>query len=203
MRTNRRGFTLIELLVVIAIIAILAAILFPVFARAREKARAASCQSNLKQIVLALKMYLQDYDETFFGGGGWSGSYCKVLQPYIKNDGIWLCPSRASWTRPSEDGPYSFGRCGGYGINNQLLVDDPGGYGPLTEASVKDVAGTLGWMDTHEWAGGYQHIDYNESAKITDRHTGGGNYSFIDGHVKWLKKEAVVGVAHWFTIAAD
>ena len=60
---NKRGFTLIELLVVIAIIAILAAILFPVFAQAREKARQASCQSNLKQIGIAFKMYVQDYDE--------------------------------------------------------------------------------------------------------------------------------------------
>src|SRR5690349_23826516 len=63
MRSKRNGFTLIELLVVIAIIAILAAILFPVFAQAREKARAASCLSNLKQIGLALMMYVQDYDE--------------------------------------------------------------------------------------------------------------------------------------------
>src|ERR671925_429724 len=66
-RMRRRGFTLIELLVVIAIIAILAAILFPVFAQAREKARQASCSSNLKQIVLSLQMYQNDYDETMFG----------------------------------------------------------------------------------------------------------------------------------------
>src|SRR5438270_674257 len=65
MRCNRRGFTLIELLVVIAIIAILAAILFPVFAQAREKARQAACQSNLKQLGLAAMMYTQDYDGTY------------------------------------------------------------------------------------------------------------------------------------------
>ncbi|MGI5819202.1 MAG: DUF1559 domain-containing protein [Armatimonadota bacterium] len=102
MFTNRRGFTLIELLVVIAIIAILAAILFPVFARARDKARQASCQSNLKQIALGLLMYVQDYDETMPGfkvyyawpdgdtrGDGWYES----LEPYVKNEQIAICPS--------------------------------------------------------------------------------------------------------------
>ena len=107
----RRAFTLIELLVVIAIIAILAAILFPVFAQAREKARQASCQSNLKQISTGLLMYVQDYDETvpfanFFpntSGGGqinYSGEWQNVLQPYIKNAQVYRCPSD---TRPNMD----------------------------------------------------------------------------------------------------
>jgi prepilin-type N-terminal cleavage/methylation domain-containing protein len=109
---DRRGFTLIELLVVIAIIAILAAILFPVFAQAREKARQASCQSNLKQIGLAFKMYIQDYDERWpqsdpingnnntqgqQGGAGqdfgFNGDVCNALIPYTKNEQIWICPS--------------------------------------------------------------------------------------------------------------
>src|ERR671916_3232132 len=75
LRTKRNGFTLIELLVVIAIIAILAAILFPVFAQAREKARQASCLSNVKQIGLAAMMYVQDYDETYPGGPGVASLY--------------------------------------------------------------------------------------------------------------------------------
>ena len=86
--SSRKGFTLIELLVVIAIIAILAAILFPVFAQARGKARAISALSNIKQSSLAVNMYLQDYDETFpvsdiwtFGGGGWISR----VAPYVKN----------------------------------------------------------------------------------------------------------------------
>src|SRR5258707_7088365 len=101
MTTHRRarnhfGFTLIELLVVIAIIAILAAILFPVFAQAREKARGISCLSNSKQIGTAIQMYAQDYDETiipWFVGTGlprdeWRHdlkSWAQNLQPYIKN----------------------------------------------------------------------------------------------------------------------
>jgi prepilin-type N-terminal cleavage/methylation domain-containing protein len=95
-KRSRRGFTLIELLVVIAIIAILAAILFPVFARAREKARQSSCQSNLKQIGLAFTMYAQDYDEKMPRGSGYIaptallspgnyGEWFLELAPYIKN----------------------------------------------------------------------------------------------------------------------
>lgn len=110
-----KGFTLIELLVVIAIIAILAAILFPVFARAREKARQASCQSNLKQIALATMMYIEDYDGLWVGGGrgldktgvsfDWPGTvgslnyfgperhWPLMLYPYTKNAQIFNCPS--------------------------------------------------------------------------------------------------------------
>jgi prepilin-type N-terminal cleavage/methylation domain-containing protein/prepilin-type processing-associated H-X9-DG protein len=102
-----RGFTLIELLVVIAIIAILAAILFPVFAKAREKARQASCQSNEKQIGLAHNMYVQDFDGRNCGGGGdgtnncdrivsvnnWQGHVDLKLYPYIRNSQVFECPS--------------------------------------------------------------------------------------------------------------
>jgi len=136
-RAARRGFTLIELLVVIAIIAILAAILFPVFAQAREKARQASCQSNLKQLGNAWMMYTQDYDECYQGPAGPTGvdfntaaqfypwtpdaqtgapaaptssawhTWAYVLMPYVKNEGVWACPStirfdlfgRANWVK--------------------------------------------------------------------------------------------------------
>jgi prepilin-type N-terminal cleavage/methylation domain-containing protein/prepilin-type processing-associated H-X9-DG protein len=112
---SRRGFTLIELLVVIAIIAILAAILFPVFAQARDRARAATCLSNIKQLSLAVGMYAQDYDETLLfypGGNNCSWRYiCStteaprdyldwwdVVLPYTKNNKIYDCPSAAAVT---------------------------------------------------------------------------------------------------------
>jgi prepilin-type N-terminal cleavage/methylation domain-containing protein/prepilin-type processing-associated H-X9-DG protein len=102
---KQSGFTLIELLVVIAIIAILAAILFPVFARARENARRASCQSNLKQIGLGLQQYTQDYDELIpawlrydYSGTAPTTPHgiVEILQPYVKSTQIFVCPSNTS-----------------------------------------------------------------------------------------------------------
>src|SRR5438874_1863479 len=110
LRRNRGAFTLIELLVVIAIIAILAAILFPVFAQARESARKTSCTSNLKQIATGMMMYIQDYDETFPAVTGQSypavvgiptdaqtwvyNDILVLMQPYVKNYNVFLCPDR-------------------------------------------------------------------------------------------------------------
>jgi prepilin-type N-terminal cleavage/methylation domain-containing protein/prepilin-type processing-associated H-X9-DG protein len=117
---GRRGFTLIELLVVIAIIAILAAILFPVFAQARDKARQTSCLSNIKQIGTGLMMYVQDADETYPGAlqadpvinGGTAGDPRKPidmqLQPYTKNDQIWTCPSDAGPRVDASDGRFQW-----------------------------------------------------------------------------------------------
>ncbi len=127
-RNYARGFTLIELLVVIAIIAILAAILFPVFASAREKARQTSCLSNGKQLGLALLQYVQDYDETYFAtayGGNDSDPakemfWTDLIQPYVKSKAIFNCPSNgtdeASFGSPGYDPP------GGTNSANQYHV---------------------------------------------------------------------------------
>jgi prepilin-type N-terminal cleavage/methylation domain-containing protein len=101
---NRKGFTLIELLVVIAIIAILAAILFPVFAKAREKARQASCQSNLKQLGIGFIQYVQDYDERFPGTQFWAAQ----VYPYEKSTGVFKCPDDVM-TATSTSYPNSYG----------------------------------------------------------------------------------------------
>ena len=132
---SRRGFTLIELLVVIAIIAILAAILFPVFAQAREKARQAACQSNLKQIGTAFLMYVQDYDEMFppwttnacavapASAFDFQSLYYSIIDPYIKNGAQRDTPTantgtlRGVWACPSSKPQFTTDIVAGYGYN--------------------------------------------------------------------------------------
>jgi len=146
MNTSRKGFTLIELLVVIAIIAILAAILFPVFAKAREKARQTSCLSNLKQIGLATLQYNQDYDEQFYPHRTTTGVdsnpliaqfpqisgqarnrtfWISLIQPYTKSLDVFKCPSNPSgWAGANTDGV----QCGG-SVNNATIGCGGIGYG--------------------------------------------------------------------------
>ena len=121
----KRAFTLIELLVVIAIIAILAAILFPVFAQARAKARGISCLSNVKQIGTAMMMYVQDYDETTPSGRGGGWEWWTELYPYFKNITMLYCPDRSeggaytqgSGTNGKSSGPFQLSHLVGYGYN--------------------------------------------------------------------------------------
>lgn len=125
----RRGFTLIELLVVIAVIAILAAILFPVFSQAREAARRAACTSNIKQIGLALQTYATDYDEVLppsqLPPTGANVSWPTMVFPYVKNEGVFVCPSgeRSPTSRDLGNG-VTAGYCG---ITDTNTVPNPFG----------------------------------------------------------------------------
>ncbi len=141
-RKMRRGFTLIELLVVIAIIAILAAILFPVFAKAREKARQASCASNLKQLGLAITQYTQDYDENLPNSClNTVGTWRYMIYPYVKSTGVYKCPSNPNPNLDPADptggghydgrdwGPNPPSNTSGYGSGNNIQMSDD--YAPL------------------------------------------------------------------------
>ncbi len=164
----RQGFTLIELLVVIAIIAILAAILFPVFARARENARRTSCLSNMKQFGTAAMMYSQDYDEKLFGyrfqgtnpyaSDSNVGSRAKtevffnqILFPYTKSDQIWVCPSNPiAWVNVDKDavtsirGDFqSYGGQNSYSASNYMFPSRNG----IALAAITEPANTVGMVD--------------------------------------------------------
>ncbi|MGI5819081.1 MAG: DUF1559 domain-containing protein [Armatimonadota bacterium] len=190
----RRGFTLIELLVVIAIIAILAAILFPVFARAREKARQITCASNHKQMGLAFFMYNADYDEIYVTNPEWKTK----LQPYIKNTQINYCPSRMQkpWA-PNEDMPWYYGQGFNIGVppgwGSEVVV----GFVGRPEAQIKSPASKILIAEWDRCNAGPPVGNRGLFAggatcfwACTTVHNGGSNVLFGDGHVRWLQPSA-------------
>jgi prepilin-type N-terminal cleavage/methylation domain-containing protein len=212
---HRRGFTLIELLVVIAIIAILAAILFPVFAKARDKGRQAACLSNLKQIGLATMMYADDYDETYpyiyyVSGMAWpygtliapssgpntyDGSpWTYVLASYVKNDKIWFCQSCPTYPPDHYVDPTLGHTPTNYSANSMVLIPaywysigktSCAPY-PVHIGSVVNPSATFIWED---WGQAY-------SDKAI--HVGGTNFAVCDGHAKWQKQGRKDIIGGWW-----
>jgi len=201
----RRGFTLIELLVVIAIIAILAAILFPVFAKAREKARQTSCLNNVKELTLAMLMYTQDYDEMFPAyDTGWTGqmtyganpvcdgapeinwhndygyrkTWCSDIYPYVKNAQIYRCPSRGNPVCMATDYAVPV-----YGYNSRTNTRVTL-FGRPRIADVTRPAEIC--MIGEKYSGNPQYIFSTNHYAVEGRHNDGANIGFFDGHAKWM-----------------
>ncbi|MBI2298100.1 MAG: prepilin-type N-terminal cleavage/methylation domain-containing protein [Armatimonadetes bacterium] len=183
---RRAGFTLIELLVVIAIIAVLAAILFPVFAKAREKARQTSCLSNNKQFANAILMYSQDYDERVMTQNEDPAIlhfWYRPLQAYMRSDQVFRCPSRGTEAAPPET-DYD---ANGFFTHSTSLAQFqfPAEQICLAERRVGSAD-----IDYHPWdlalpGTGNEFEDHLEPA----RHNEGSNYAFADGHAKWARWE--------------
>ena len=216
MSTNSRyaGFTLIELLVVIAIIAVLAAILFPVFSRAREQARKTACLSNHHQLSLAFMQYVQDYDESLpnvtDGGisagrlGGWvyfsqfpankfPNAYDVTkgsVYPYIKNAQVFVCPSDTQGRQAGNS----------YAANSCIFNGSAAGF--ETGKALAQFASPASFMLIGEEASYVALTDSTDDGYllypvnvISSRHSEGTTLSFVDGHSKWLRPEKIVADA--------
>ena len=229
---RRKGFTLIELLVVIAIIAILAAILFPVFARAREKARQTSCLSNIKELGLAVHMYVQDYDEMYptawwVSNDGMGYIWADCLDPYTQNLQIFTCPSDPAhgarrYGRPNSRGFDNIDRGNlGYAWNSNYYGSTPANATSprrCAAADVKRPAETIVMMD---WYGVFEsassasinsYFTSSPPRKDVYRHNEQCNVAFCDGHAKSLSQGSIcqthhradgVDIYHLFTIEED
>jgi prepilin-type N-terminal cleavage/methylation domain-containing protein/prepilin-type processing-associated H-X9-DG protein len=208
---ERSAFTLIELLVVIAIIAILAAILFPVFAQAREKARQSTCVSNMKQIGLATQMYTQDYDEALprrwvLNGAGVVTSWRLILQPYMKNEQVLICPSnpRNNLTSDQTVRVSYAGARNDFGGAFRDRIGSGGVPDTVTLASLSNSADVIMVVESTS-----RYTEYNITAggtafRTTDMggtgnfgilfagHSGVSNFLFCDSHVKAMKPMATL-----------
>jgi len=196
--SKRNGFTLIELLVAIAIIAVLAAVLFPVFSRARQKSKQAVCLSNLKQLLAAAAMYSQDYDRTLVPARAGRApdslgySWCILLQPFIKNEQILLCPleTEGQLGRRTTDLPHS------YGINYNLTFNASGwSSAPYTYSlsALHDVSNLLLFFDLKpgQEAMGSSYTSHR-LRRVDARHFDNAAFGFLDGHAKCMRPDNTV-----------
>jgi prepilin-type N-terminal cleavage/methylation domain-containing protein len=190
------GFTLIELLVVIAIIAILASILFPVFARARENARRAACLSNVKQMGLAAMQYTQDYDErlppSYDAGTPTFKCWFELLQPYTRSTQLFFCPSDS---KANSSAPLTHQNIS-YGWNFGFLTQDactPRGYGcgGVSLARIANSAATIMIADGSDSDSPYVIYPAVPYFPAT-RHMEGAIHAFTDGHAKWYKAPSAI-----------
>ena len=187
MNTPKRAFTLIELLIVLGIVAILIAVLLPVFAVVRENGRRATCQNNLRQLGLATQQYLQENDTRFFLIAR------PALDPYVKDEQVWLCPDAPP---PSEAPPDTYW----YDFSRLWTIPFPLPLGKTKQEAASGISeseisrpSTL-WLFHDDW--NYTNIPYRIVQGTcghpifgTMLHSGGAEYSFVDGHVKWLTPE--------------
>ncbi len=209
----RRGFTLIELLVVIAIIAILAAILFPVFATAREKARQTSCASNERQIGIAIMQYVSDYDECYPYYGYFSGwkpftnAYPALTYPYTKSSAIWACPSQPDISQWKAGGLFPIPGSSAT-APDEYVISSLIGYN-RSRSNVPVMLSTLASPSTYIAIGEgnpytnnsnglqvqmYQPWQWDASSPngilinwtVGSPHNNGMNIVYCDGHVKWV-----------------
>jgi prepilin-type N-terminal cleavage/methylation domain-containing protein/prepilin-type processing-associated H-X9-DG protein len=211
------GFTLIELLVVIAIIAILAAILFPVFARARAKANATACLSNVKQLTLACMMYSSDYDDMVTpAASGWNTepTWMPILYPYVNSYQVYVCPGTGKvygnqFGRELVPGSTTVYFSCYYGLNadsSNMCGTAPSSYSPrscLSYPKIPVPAETILLCETGNGWGPYWDNPYTSGIQILAPHNGTSNYGFCDGHAKALKPTATNNVKNMWTVADD
>ena len=220
----KHAFTLIELLVVIAIIAILATILFPVFATAREKARQTSCASNQKQLSLGFAMYSQDYDETLLDYAVQQQYYLwnVAFESYIQNKQVHICPNATQitnatpnvWGETIGDSAHAW-HCyqytGSYAYNGWLYCHSRPGFvckisqiqTPSSTMLLADSIWIDAWVPNGDTSCPKQYNTQTGANNGNDmgrlciaRHTGGVNMAFVDSHVKWKKLENLSGVTY-------